>query len=295
MRVGIDIGGSKIAAVALDERGAAAARERDDIPREYTATLGALGAVVARLEERAGHAADRISISMPGMISAEAVPIRAVNVPWLEGRPVAADLAASLGRPVRIANDANCFTLSEAVDGAAQGAAVVFGVILGSGVGGGIVVDHRPLVGANAIAGEWGHNPLPLEADCQGPAVRCGCGRLGCIETWLNGAALTRDVGETTGDALDPPEIARRAAQGDMPATAALERYTSRLALALATMINVIDPDAIVLGGGLSALPRLCDIVPKLWGEYSVPAEPRTRLVRAAHGPDSGVRGAAWL
>jgi fructokinase len=213
IRIGFDIGGSKLAAIALDDDGRERARARRDVPRSYPATIEAVGAAVGGFE-RAHGPATAVGIAIPGMIGADGTPIRAVNLPWLEGRPLGADLVQALGKAVAIANDANCFALSEAIDGAAAGASVVFGVIIGTGVGGGIVVGGKPLAGANAIAGEWGHNPLPGTDAADGPPVACGCGRTGCIETWLNGAALTRDYRHVTGRQIDGPEIARLAEEG---------------------------------------------------------------------------------
>jgi fructokinase len=294
IRIGVDIGGSKIAALALNPEGQELARTREDVPRDYAATLGALLTLVDALVRAHGPAA-AIGIAMPGMIGADGTPVRAVNLPWLAGRPLRADLETALGLPVAVANDANCFALSEAVDGAAAGAAVVFGATLGTGVGGGIVVDGRPLVGANAIAGEWGHNPLPLPDPACGPPAVCGCGRRGCIESWLNGAALARDSARIAGRPLAGPEIARLAAAGDGQALAALGAYAQRLAAALAGVVNLLDPDVIVLGGGLSSLPGLYDLVPRFWAPLIVAPEPKTRLVPARFGAESGLRGAAWL
>jgi fructokinase len=228
------------------------------------------------------------------MIDADGTPIRVANLPWLERRPLRADLARALGRTVAIANDANCFALSEATDGAAAGAGVAFGVTLGTGVGGGIVVGGRPLLGANAIAGEWGHNPLPGLDPADGPAAVCGCGRTGCIETWLNGAALARDYRDEAGRNLAGPEIARLAEDGEPQARAALARYQRRLARALAGIVNLLDPDVIVVGGGLSSIRSLYLEVPKLWAPLVVAPAPKTRLVPARFGPESGLRGAAW-
>jgi fructokinase len=229
------------------------------------------------------------------MIGAGGELIRVVNLPWVEGRPLRSDLEQAVGVPVAIANDANCFALSEAVDGAAAGASVVFGATLGTGVGGGIVVAGQPLAGANAIAGEWGHNPLPLVAPEDGPPITCGCGRSGCVETWLNGAALARDFARVAGRTADGREIARLAAQGGPAALAALACYQRRLAIALAGVVNLLDPDVIVLGGGLSAIPSLYSEVPRLWLPLIVAPAPRTRLVPARFGAESGLRGAAWL
>jgi predicted NBD/HSP70 family sugar kinase len=217
------------------------------------------------------------------------------NSTWLNGRPLDADLAEALGRPVRLANDADCFALSEATDGAARGAETVFGVILGTGVGGGVVVRGRLLAGPNAIAGEWGHNPLPAARDDERPGPACYCGRHGCIETFLSGPALARELSATTGERRDAAAIVSAAAAGEAPAVAALERYTDRLARALGSVINLLDPHVIVLGGGLSNVARIYDEVPRRWGNYVFSDRVDTRLVPPTHGDASGVRGAAWL
>ena len=232
---------------------------------------------------------------MPGLIGADGALHRVVNLLWLERRPLRTDLAQALGMPVAIANDANCFALSEAIDGAAAGADVVFGATLGTGVGGGIVIGRRPLSGANAVAGEWGHNPLPEAHADDGPSIGCACGRTGCIETWLNGAALARDYRNVAGREVAAPEVARLAEQGEPDARTALARYQRRLAAALAGIINILDPDVIVLGGGLSSIGSLYAGVPKLWAPLVVAPDPKTRLVAARFGPESGLRGAAWL
>jgi fructokinase len=244
---------------------------------------------------RAHGAARSVGVAMPGVIGADGTPITAVNLRWLEGRPLRADLERALGVPVAVGNDANCFALSEATDGAAAGAEVVFGATLGTGVGGGIVIGGRPLLGANATAGEWGHNPLPLPDPVAGPPAVCGCGRIGCVESWLNGAALVRDYARITGRVVGGPEIARRAAAADEPALAAVAAYGRRLAVALAAVINLLDPEVIVLGGGLSALPGLCELVPRLWAPLIIASGAKTRLATARFGAESGLRGAAWL
>jgi fructokinase len=292
IRIGFDVGGSKLAAIALDEQGAELGRDRQKVPRGYRSTLDALTDMTDAL---AHGAARSVGLALPGMIGAAGELVRVVNLPWLEGRPLRADLEQALGLRVAIANDANCFALSEAIDGAATGAAVVFGVILGTGVGGGIVVDGKVLAGANAIAGEWGHNPLPDPGRDAGPPQVCGCGRLGCIETWLNGAALARDYLASTGWDTDAAEVARLAEAGDGDAKAVIARYEQRLALALAGIINILDPDVIVLGGGLASIASIYARVPALWRSFCVASEPRTRLVPARFGPESGLRGAAWL
>ena len=308
MRIGIDLGGTKIEGIALD--GATeVARVRVETPRnDYHGTLAAIADVVSQLESRTPNPESRqasIGIGIPGTVSSETGLVKNANSTWLIGRPLQADLEAKLGRPVRIANDANCFAISEATDGAAAGVAAggiaVFGVILGTGVGGGLVVDGRIIDGANGIAGEWGHNPLPWPLPDELPGPECYCGKRGCIETFLSGPALRADHERHTGVTLTPPEIAARAGAGDGYADATLARYEHRLARALAAVINLIDPGVIVVGGGLSNMERLYLKVPELWRRYvfaanAGAAEPvRTMLRRAQHGAASGVRGAAWL
>ncbi len=294
MRIGIDIGGSKIAAVILDHEGREQARHRSDMPRDYSGTVEKISETVGRLEGRAQRAG-RIGISMPGVVNGAGESVLAANLSWLQGKPFRHELELVLDRPVHIGNDANCFALSEATDGAAAGATTVFGVILGTGVGGGITVDGRVIGGAIATAGEWGHNPLPWRETSDGAEIRCGCGQTGCIETWLNGAALSRDYLSLAGRTAAPEEISRLAGEGDAPARQAISRYEARLARALAAAINFLDPDVIVLGGGLSAISSLYTNVPRLWARYASSNAALTRLVKAEHGPDSGVRGAAWL
>ena len=285
LRVGVDLGGTKIEAAALGARGEVLARLRVPTPQgDYAATLAAVAGLVERAEAQAGGRAEKVGVAMPGALSPDTGLVKNANSTCLIGRPLDEDLARALGRPVRLANDANCFALSEAVDGAAAGAGVVFGVILGTGVGGGIVVDGRPLTGPNAIAGEWGHNPLPWPRDEERPGPPCYCGKSGCIETFLSGPGLARDDGRgLTG------------AQAAAAAGPALERYEERLARALAHVVNILDPDVVVLGGGVSNVARLYENVPKLWGRWVFSDRVRTRLARAAHGDSSGVRGAAWL
>jgi fructokinase len=232
---------------------------------------------------------------MPGAISPATGLVKNANSTWLNGRALRDDLVRLLGREVRFANDANCFVQSEATDGAGAGARVVFGVILGTGTGGGIAIDGRAVEGANAIAGEWGHNPLPWPDADEWPGPDCYCGRTGCIETFLCGPALSRQHQSATGDCLEPSAIADRAGAGDRFAIATLDRYEGRLARALASIINVIDPQVIVLGGGVSNIRRLYERVPRLWGPFVFSDHVATRLVPAKHGDSSGVRGAAWL
>jgi fructokinase len=295
MRIGIDLGGTKIEAIALDDAGREIARRRIATPAaDYAATVAAIAGLVAEIERDRGQRGT-VGVGIPGAVSPATGLVKNANSVWLIGRPFHRDLAAALGRPVRLANDANCFAVSEAVDGAGAGAAVVFGVILGTGVGGGIAIHGRPLTGPNAIAGEWGHNPLPWPRDDERPGRPCYCGRRGCLETFLSGPGLAADHEAATGQRLDPPEIVRRAGAGDGAAGATLARYEDRLARGLATAINLLDPDVIVLGGGLSKVPRLYDHVPRRWGAHVFSDRADTRLVPPRHGDASGVRGAAWL
>jgi fructokinase len=297
MRIGIDLGGTKIEAVALGENGAELFRRRVDTPRgSYDGTVSAIKALVDAAERSVG-ARGTVGVGIPGTISPASGLVKNANSTWLNGRPFDRDLAAALSRPVRLANDANCFALSEATDGAAAGAAVVFGVIIGTGTGGGVVVQRRVLVGPNAVAGEWGHNPLPWPSADEVPGEPCYCGLSGCIETFLSGSGLQRTDAEIRG--IDrghaAAEIARLAGDGDLAASAALERYCDRMARALASIINVLDPDVIVLGGGLSNIDRLYEHVPRLWQKLVFSDAVATPLVKARHGDSSGVRGAAWL
>ena len=297
MRVGIDLGGTKIEGIALDGS-TEVARLRVDTPRgDYHATLAAIVNVVADLERRTGTRAT-VGIGIPGTVSYAGL-VKNANSTWLLGTPLRADLEQRLARDVRIANDANCFVVSEAADGAAQGAAVVFGVIVGTGTGAGISVHGRVLTGPNGIAGEWGHNPLPWAIGEETPGPHCYCGRRGCIETFLSGPAMTRDHERHTSRSESAPAIVASAIAGDADALATMARYEHRMARALAGVINILDPDVIVLGGGMSNIDRLYDRVPRSWSQYvfaaGVQDVVRTRLVRAAHGDSSGVRGAAWL
>ena len=294
-RIGIDLGGTKIEIAVLDAGGEPVLRRRVPTPAgDYAATVEAIGRLVGEAEsERGGRAS--VGVAMPGALSLATGLVKNANSTCLIGRPFKTDLEARLGREVRLANDANCFALSEAVDGAARGARVVFGVILGTGVGGGIVVGGEVLAGANAIAGEWGHTPLPLAGERPWPLPRCYCGREGCVETFLSGPGLAADHAREAGEVLDAAEIAARAARGDPACEATLARHEARLARALAGVVNILDPDVIVLGGGLSNLPRLYERVPALWGAHVFSDEVRTRLVPPAHGDSGGVRGAAWL
>ncbi len=295
MRIGVDLGGTKIELAALDDAGAVGHRERVATPAgEYGATVEAVGRLVENADRALGERAT-VGVATPGAISPATGLIKNANSTCLNGRALKEDLERRIGRAVRLANDANCFALSEAVDGAARGADVVFGVILGTGVGGGIVAGGRVLAGANAIAGEWGHNALPLPREADLPLPACYCGRRGCIETYLSGPGLAADLARAGGERLDAGEIARRARAGDAACGAALERYVERLARALGSVINVLDPDVVVLGGGLSRIGRLYEEVPRRWGATIFSDAVRTRLVPPMHGDASGVRGAAWL
>ena len=295
MRIGIDLGGTKIEGIALADDGRELDRRRVAAPRgNYDDSVRAIVDLVAAIESATSQRGS-IGIGIPGTTSPATGLIKNANSTWLNGHRLEDDLSRALARPVRLANDANCFALSEATDGAAAGAPVVFGVIIGTGTGGGVVVNGRIVVGANAIAGEWGHNPLPAPADDERPGPPCYCGRFGCIETFLSGPALARDYIALGGPDLAAIEVAARADGGDPRAVAALDRYERRFARAIAAIINVIDPDVIVLGGGLSNITRLYDRVPALWAPHVFSDHVSTKLVRATHGDASGVRGAAWL
>lgn len=271
MRLGLDLGGTKTEIIALDDAGGELLRRRVATPRgDYPGTLATIAGLVRSAEDELGRRGT-VGIGIPGAESRVTGLIKNANSTWLIGQPLRHDLELALGREVRLANDANCFALSEAVDGAATGAEVVFGVILGTGVGGGIVVRGQVVAGANAIAGEWGHNPMPGESH----HAECYCGRRGCIELYLSGPALAADGGANSEDAL--------------------QRYERRLARALALVINILDPDAIVLGGGLSNIDRLYETVPELWRAHVFSDHVATRLLKNRHGDSSGVRGAAWL
>jgi fructokinase len=295
MRIGVDLGGTKIEAIALDDAGAVLARQRVPTPRhDYDATLRTIAGLVEAIEAETGGKGT-VGVGMPGALSPATGVVKNANSTWLIGRPLDRDLSALLERPVRLANDANCFALSEAVDGAGASARVVFGVIVGTGTGGGVVVDRRVLTGPNAIGGEWGHNPLPWPRPGEWPGPPCYCGKTGCVETFLSGPGLAYDHRETTGDALEAPEVVARAEAGDVRALATLERYEERMARALAVVLNILDPDVVVLGGGMSQLSRLYESVPRLWQEWAFSDRVDTPLLAPVHGDASGVRGAAWL
>ena len=295
IRIGVDLGGTKIEAIALADDGSIPVRLRVATPRhDYAATLSAIASLVGAIEAQIGQRAS-VGIGMPGALSPATGLVKNANSTWLNGQPLAQDLSALLDRPLRFANDANCFALSEASDGAAAGASCVFGVIIGTGTGGGVVVNGQVLTGVNAIGGEWGHNPLPAPLADELPGPACYCGRCGCIETFLSGPGLAADHARVTGGARTSAEIAALAAAGDAAAEATLQRYEGRMARALASIINVLDPDVIVLGGGLSKLDRLYANVPAQWARWVFSDRVDTRLVAPLHGDASGVRGAAWL
>lgn len=295
MQIGVDLGGTKIEAAALDSDGTVIVRRRVPTPRrDYKATIGAITELVQQLEQEIGRRGS-IGVGIPGSLSATTGLIRNANSTWLLDQPLDRDLAAAFGRPVRLMNDANCLALSEAADGAAAGLAVVFAVILGTGTGGGIVVDGRPLVGANAIAGEWGHNPLPWRTAAERPGPDCYCGKQGCIETFLSGPGMAQDFHQNGGPDIAAKDVVARALQGEPLALAAVTRYEDRLARALAHVINILDPDAVVLGGGLSNVARFYETVPALLPRYVFSDHVVTRILKARHGDSSGVFGAARL
>ncbi|MGE0256077.1 MAG: ROK family protein [Alphaproteobacteria bacterium] len=297
MRIGVDLGGTKTEIVALGDDGAALDGARVASPQgDYAATVATIAGLVAACEARTGRHGT-VGVGIPGVVDPDSGTVRGANSTWLNGRPLGRDLAAALGREVRLANDANCFAVSEAADGAGAGARCVFGVIVGTGCGAGIVVDGRPLTGRHAIAGEWGHNPLPAPLPGELPGPACWCGKHGCVETWLSGPALARDFHAASGRAETADRIAALAEAGDADATAALARYEDRMARALAVVVNLLDPDVIVLGGGLSRVARLYRNVPALVAPhlFTFAADAGITLVPPRHGDASGVRGAAWL
>jgi len=295
MRIGIDLGGTKIELIALDDDGSERHRVRVATPAEsYDAIIASIRELVTSAEHALSVTAS-VGVGTPGALSPATGLLRNSNTVCLNGQPLDRDLSRALGREVRIANDANCFALSEATDGAGRGAEIVFGVILGTGCGGGIVVHGQLLQGANAIAGEWGHNPLPWPEPSELPGPACYCGRRGCIETFVSGPAVSRDLVAHGGDAIDVPEIARRAQQGQTRELAALERFFARVSRGLASVINVLDPNVIVLGGGMSRLAGIeAEIAARLPAHVFSDCV-RARVTRAVHGDSSGVRGAAWL
>lgn len=295
MRIGIDLGGTKIEGIALDDNGAELVRHRIATPQgNYKATLDAIKQLVVHIETSTAQTGT-IGIGTPGAISPPTGLLKNSNSVCMNGKPLLQDLTAVLQRDIRIANDANCFALSEATDGVAQGARTVFGVIIGTGTGAGIVVDGKILVGPNAIAGEWGHNPLPWPLDIELPGPECYCGKQGCIETFVSGPGMTRDHELYANIILEPETIVAKARFGEEDALETLQRYEDRLARGLAHVINIIDPDVIVLGGGMGNIRRLYKNIPALWGRYVFSDQVETRLSAPKFGDSSGVRGAAWL
>ncbi len=295
LRIGIDLGGTKIEGRAFDESGHELDRIRIATPREdYDGTIAAILDVATSLETRLGGQGT-IGVGIPGSIVRSTGLVKNANSTWLNGRPLEADLTRRLGREVRCANDANCLAVSEAVDGAGAGYPVVFGVILGTGCGGGIAIHGQVHAGPNGLAGEWGHNPLPRQTAEEWPGPVCYCGERGCLELWISGSGLERDFHTVTGQSLRGPEIVKLSETGDVEAEAALQRLENRLARGLASICNLLDPDVIVIGGGLSQLDRLYTNVPPLISRYTFGGGIETPLKKAIHGDASGVRGAAWL
>jgi len=292
MRIGIDLGGTKIELIALDGAGVEQMRFRRPTPAgDFDATVNLIADMVRHAERELDTTAS-IGIATPGAVSLKTGCMKNCNSTCLNDQPLHQGLERALERKIRLSNDANCFALSEAVDGAAKGMPVVFGVILGTGVGGGLIVNGQVLAGANHIAGEWGHNPLPSPNASELPGPACYCGRRGCIETWLSGPAMAADHARKTGRHLEAADIAQ---SEDVDCQPTLERYCDRLARALAGVINIVDPDVVVLGGGLSNISQLYLRVPDLWQAYVFSDAVRTQLLPPVHGDSSGVRGAAWL
>jgi fructokinase len=295
MRIGIDLGGTKIEALAIDNQGVELARYRIDTPRDdYDATIKAMAGLVHRLEEKAGGIGT-VGAGIPGSISRITGLVKNSNSTWLNGRPLDRDLSTMLGREVRIANDANCLAVSEATDGAAAGRNVVFGVILGTGCGGGVAVGGRVHEGPNGVAGEWGHNPLPWPRPEEYPGPECYCGKRGCMEMWVSGTGIALDYRAVTGKMLTTHEIVSQFEAGDREAVAAMERFEDRLARGLAQVINILDPDVIVVGGGVSKVQHIYQVLPRMLKAYVFGGEVSTPILPAKYGDSSGVRGAAWL
>lgn len=295
MRIGIDLGGTKIEALAIDQSGTELIRHRIDTPRnDYKATIDAMVGLVHHLEEATGKTGT-VGAGIPGTISRATGLVKNANSTWLNGRPLDKDLSAALGREVRVANDANCLAVSEATDGAAAGKHVVFGVILGTGCGGGVAIDGRVHDGRNGVGGEWGHNPLPWQRPEEYPGPVCYCGKRGCMEMWVSGTGLALDHKTITGDQKTAREIIAEFEAGDAQAAATFGRFIDRLARGLAHLINVLDPDVLVLGGGLSKVKHIYQEVPKKMPAYVFGGEADTPVLQAKYGDSSGVRGAAWL
>ena len=295
IRIGIDLGGTKIEGIALSDAGDELFRQRVATPQgNYRATLQTIVDLISLIEREVGEQGS-IGIGTPGALSPASGLLRNSNSVCMNGKPVLSDLQALLHREIRIANDANCFALSEATDGAAKEASVVFGVIVGTGTGAGIVIDKKVLLGTNAIAGEWGHNPLPWPRKNELPGPECYCGKRGCIETWLSGPGLVRDHEINNNELIDTVVLDKKTLSGDEAAIATIQRYEDRMARSLAHVINILDPDVIVIGGGMGNIKRLYNNVPEIWGEYIFSDVVNTRLLAPLHGDSSGVRGAAWL
>jgi fructokinase len=295
MRIGIDLGGTKIEALAIDRDGNELLRYRVPTPREdYAGTIAAMVGIVQRIERETG-AVGTVGAGIPGSVSRRTGLVKNANSTWLNGMPFDRDLSAAMGREVRVANDANCLAVSEATDGAAAGQGVVFAVILGTGCGGGVALKGQVHAGVNGVGGEWGHNPLPWASGYEVPGPPCYCGKRGCLETWLSGTGLARDFLEVTGRQMRGPDIMAACDAGDADAVAAVGRLEDRLARALASVINVLDPDVFVFGGGLSKAERIYRELPRLLPKYVFGGEAETVLVQAKYGDSSGVRGAAWL
>ena len=295
MRLGIDLGGTKIEIIALDDNGGVLHRQRTETPKnDYHAILTTITELVLNTETKLEQSGT-LGICTPGAISLETGLLKNANSVCLNGMPFKKDLEQKLQRDIAIANDANCFALSEATDGSAKGAEIVFGVIIGTGTGGGVVVNGKVLTGCNAISGEWGHNPLPWAEDSERPGLDCYCGKTGCIETWLSGPGFVRNFNQQYQQSLTAKEIVSQAKQADKKCEQALQDYEDRMARSLSHLINILDPDVIVLGGGMSNIKRLYTNVPKQWGKYVFSDSVRTKLMPPTHGDSSGVRGAAWL
>jgi len=294
MLIGIDLGGTKIEGLALDAEGRELMRQRVATPRDYDGTIAALVALVQRLESETGMRGS-VGVGIPGTVRAATGLVKNANSTWLNGRPLPQDLSRAMAREVRLANDANCLAVSEATDGAARGRKVVFGVILGTGCGGGVALDGVVHSGPNGVGGEWGHNPLPWANADETPGPDCYCGRQGCIESWVSGSGIAWEFAAVTGHQKSTAQIAAAAEQGDVDATAALDRLEDRLARALAGVVNVLDPDVFVLGGGVSRIERLYRNLPGLVRKWTFGGDFDTPIVPAQFGDSSGVRGAAWL
>ena len=295
IRLGVDFGGTKIEVAALDDMGAFRARRRTPNPGDYRSAIEVVRGLVAWAEEEAGAPGAPVGVGMPGSASPLTGKTRNSNSTWLNGEVFGSDLEAAIGRPVRTANDANCFALSEARDGAGTGASVVFGVILGTGCGGGLVVGGALVGGANGVAGEWGHIPLPWPTAAELDSPQCWCGRTGCLETWISGTGFSRDYEGATGEHLAAEAIVARARAGEPGATAAFERYVDRLGRGLAVVCDIADPDVIVLGGGMSNIAEIYPEIGPIVAEHVFSDSFTTPVRRAVHGDSSGVRGAAWL